>query len=62
MEFASNATEVVLRKGVCTGWLAMLVASILQPNPQVSPADGREALAPKVLECSFSFAKVAVVV
>ncbi|KAM4871259.1 methionine synthase reductase isoform X2 [Urocitellus parryii] len=48
VEFASNATAVVLRKGVCTGWLAKLVASILQPNTQASPADGREALAPKI--------------
>ncbi|XP_046286272.1 methionine synthase reductase isoform X2 [Marmota monax] len=48
VEFASNATAVVLRKGVCTGWLATLVASILQPNTQASPADGREALAPKI--------------
>ncbi|KAM5169592.1 methionine synthase reductase isoform 1-T2 [Callospermophilus lateralis] len=48
VEFASNTTAVVLRKGVCTGWLAKLVASILQPNTQASPADGREALAPKI--------------
>uniref|UniRef100_A0A8D2AXB8 Methionine synthase reductase n=1 Tax=Sciurus vulgaris TaxID=55149 RepID=A0A8D2AXB8_SCIVU len=48
VEFTSGATPVVLRRGVCTGWLATLVASILQPNTRASPADGREGLAPKI--------------
>ncbi|XP_069348058.1 methionine synthase reductase isoform X2 [Eulemur rufifrons] len=48
VEFLSNTTTVVLRKGVCTGWLATLVDSFLQPNTHVSCEDGGKALAPKI--------------
>ncbi|XP_036752566.2 methionine synthase reductase isoform X2 [Manis pentadactyla] len=46
VEFLSTAE--VLRRGVCTGWLATLVASVLQPNMHASHADGRKALAPEI--------------
>ena len=49
MEFWSDTTAVALRKGVCTGWLAALVESVLQPNTHASRADGEKALAPEVL-------------
>ncbi|XP_045421676.1 methionine synthase reductase isoform X1 [Lemur catta] len=48
VEFLSNTTTVVLRKGVCTGWLATLVDSFLQPNTHVSCEDSGKALAPKI--------------
>ncbi|XP_057565824.1 methionine synthase reductase [Hippopotamus amphibius kiboko] len=48
VEFLSNATEAVLRKGVCTGWLATLVESVLQPNACASHADVEKALVPKI--------------
>ncbi|XP_068846697.1 methionine synthase reductase [Capricornis sumatraensis] len=48
VEFLSNTTEVVLRRGVCTGWLATLVESILQPYTCTNHADGKKALAPKI--------------
>uniref|UniRef100_A0A2K6EFC8 Methionine synthase reductase n=1 Tax=Propithecus coquereli TaxID=379532 RepID=A0A2K6EFC8_PROCO len=48
VEFLSNTTTVVLRKGVCTGWLATLVDSFLQPNTRVSREDSGKALAPKI--------------
>ncbi|KAL4684162.1 hypothetical protein H8959_021856 [Pygathrix nigripes] len=47
VEFLSTAPTEVLRKGVCTGWLALLVASVLQPNTYASHEDSRIALAPK---------------
>lgn len=54
VEFLSNTTEVILRRGVCTGWLATLVESILQPYTCANHADGKKALAPKVRGvCSF---------
>ena len=54
VEFLSNTTEVILRRGVCTGWLAALVESILQPYTCANHVDGKKALAPKVWEeCSF---------
>nr|KAF6490322.1 5-methyltetrahydrofolate-homocysteine methyltransferase reductase [Molossus molossus] len=48
VEFLSSDTSVVLRRGVCTGWLATLVESILQPNMRASHADGGKALAPEI--------------
>ncbi|XP_076972944.1 methionine synthase reductase [Tamandua tetradactyla] len=48
VEFLSNATTAILRKGVCTGWLARLVAPILQPNTQAPCADGGQALGPEI--------------
>lgn len=51
VEFLSNTATVVLRKGVCTGWLATLVESLLQPHTCASHANGGRALAPEVLEC-----------
>nr|XP_020022081.1 methionine synthase reductase isoform X2 [Castor canadensis] len=48
VEFSSDTSAVVLRRGVCTGWLAKLVAPILQPNTQASHADSGKYLAPKI--------------
>ncbi|XP_073747197.1 methionine synthase reductase isoform X2 [Callorhinus ursinus] len=48
VEFLSNTTTEVLRKGVCTGWLATMVASILHPDPRVSRAEGGKAPAPEI--------------
>ncbi|XP_062067877.1 methionine synthase reductase isoform X1 [Lepus europaeus] len=48
VEFVSSTTTVVLRKGLCTGWLATAVASFLQPNTQDARADGGQGLAPQV--------------
>ncbi|XP_014923535.3 methionine synthase reductase isoform X2 [Acinonyx jubatus] len=48
VEFLSPTTMEVLRRGVCTGWLAMVVASILHPDTQVSPAEGGPAPAPEI--------------
>lgn len=48
VEFLSTAPTEVLRKGVCTGWLALLVASVLQPNTYASHEDSRKAVAPKI--------------
>ncbi|XP_058919254.1 methionine synthase reductase isoform X2 [Kogia breviceps] len=48
VEFWSDTTAVALRKGVCTGWLATLVGSVLQPNTRASRADGDKALAPEI--------------
>ncbi|XP_074212203.1 methionine synthase reductase isoform X4 [Camelus bactrianus] len=48
VEFPSDSTAGVPRRGVCTGWLATLVESILQPNTRAPPADGEEALAPQI--------------
>ncbi|XP_036266092.1 methionine synthase reductase isoform X1 [Pipistrellus kuhlii] len=48
VEFLSTTTPVVLRRGVCTGWLATLVESVLQPNRHASHADGGKALAPQI--------------
>ncbi|XP_053449048.1 methionine synthase reductase isoform X2 [Nycticebus coucang] len=47
VEFLAN-TAMVLRKGVCTGWLATLVDSFLQPSTSVSHEDCGKALAPKI--------------
>lgn len=49
VEFLSNTTKEVLRKGVCTGWLATVVASFLRPDVRVSCAEGEKAPAPEVL-------------
>ncbi|XP_037654934.1 methionine synthase reductase isoform X2 [Choloepus didactylus] len=54
VEFLSHTTAVVLRKGVCTGWLAALVAAILQPSaraPRAPCVDGGQALAPEISIC-----------
>ncbi|XP_034379513.1 methionine synthase reductase [Arvicanthis niloticus] len=48
IEFPSNTTAASLRKGVCTGWLATLVAPFLQPNSDVSDADSGDTLAPEI--------------
>ncbi|XP_021114259.1 methionine synthase reductase isoform X2 [Heterocephalus glaber] len=49
VEFLSHTPEVViLRKGLCTGWLAALVAPFLKPDSQASHADGGKAPAPKI--------------
>lgn len=48
VECPSNTTAAALRKGVCTGWLATLVAPFLQPNTEVSQAGGPDGLAPKI--------------
>uniref|UniRef100_H0V865 Methionine synthase reductase n=3 Tax=Cavia porcellus TaxID=10141 RepID=H0V865_CAVPO len=49
VEFLSHTpAAVTLRKGLCTGWLAGLVASSLQPDSQASPADGGTAPAPEI--------------
>ncbi|XP_047624945.1 methionine synthase reductase isoform X4 [Phacochoerus africanus] len=45
VEFSSHTTAEVLRRGVCTGWLATLVEPILQPNAR---AGGEKAPAPKI--------------
>lgn len=59
VEFVSNTTPVVLRRGVCTGWLATLVESVLQPNRRASHADGGKALAPQVLGvCSVGITEI----
>ncbi|XP_063138782.1 methionine synthase reductase isoform X4 [Rattus norvegicus] len=47
VELPSNTTAASLRKGVCTGWLATLVAPFLQPNTEVLTADHSDALAPE---------------
>lgn len=49
IECPSNTTVATLRKGVCTGWLATLVAPFLQPNTEALHAGSPDALAPKVL-------------
>ncbi|XP_051007006.1 methionine synthase reductase [Acomys russatus] len=49
VEFPSNPTAAVLRKGVCTGWLAALAAPLLQPSTEAPRADSGAALAPKIL-------------
>lgn len=49
VECPSNTTAATLRKGVCTGWLATLVAPFLQPNTEASQAGSPDGLAPKVL-------------
>ncbi|XP_064452947.1 methionine synthase reductase isoform X4 [Mirounga angustirostris] len=48
VEFVSNTTMEVLRKGVCTGWLATVAASVLHPYPRVSRAEGGKAPAPEI--------------
>ncbi|XP_045651891.1 methionine synthase reductase isoform X2 [Ursus americanus] len=48
VEFLSTTTMEVLRKGVCTGWLAAVVAAILRPDTRVSRAEGGTAPAPQI--------------
>lgn len=49
----------VLRKGVCTGWLAAVVAAILRPDTRVSRAEGGTAPAPQVLGvCSLGVIRI----
>uniref|UniRef100_A0A8C3W016 Methionine synthase reductase n=1 Tax=Catagonus wagneri TaxID=51154 RepID=A0A8C3W016_9CETA len=45
VEFCSATAAGVPRRGVCTGWLATLVESVLEPNRR---ADGEKAPAPKI--------------
>lgn len=59
VEFVSNTTMEVLRKGVCTGWLATVAASVLHPYPRVSRAEGGKAPAPEVLGvCSLGITRI----
>lgn len=48
IEFPSNTTAALPRRGVCTGWLATLVAPFLQPNTDVSNSESGATLAPEV--------------
>ncbi|XP_008580017.1 PREDICTED: methionine synthase reductase isoform X1 [Galeopterus variegatus] len=48
VEFLSSTTTVVLRKGVCTGWLAAMVAPLLQPDTRASLADSGRGPAPEI--------------
>ncbi|XP_045704302.1 methionine synthase reductase [Phyllostomus hastatus] len=49
VEFSPNTTSLVLRRGVCTGWLATLVESFLPLNTCASHADRMKAQAPEIL-------------
>ncbi|XP_004625252.1 methionine synthase reductase isoform X2 [Octodon degus] len=49
VEFLSHTpAAVTLRKGVCTGWLAGVVASVLQPDSLAPHAHSGTALAPEI--------------
>ncbi|XP_036063258.1 methionine synthase reductase [Onychomys torridus] len=48
VECPSHTAAATLRKGVCTGWLATLVAPFLQANTEASPAGSPDGLAPKI--------------
>lgn len=57
LEYPSPTTAAAPRKGVCTGWLATLVAPFLQPNTEAPHTDRPDALAPEVLgRCELSSA------
>lgn len=49
LECPSPTTAAAPRKGVCTGWLATLVAPFLQPNTEALHTDHPDALAPEIL-------------
>ncbi|XP_057646045.1 methionine synthase reductase isoform X1 [Chionomys nivalis] len=49
LECPSPTTAAAPRKGVCTGWLATLVAPFLQPNTEAPHTDRPDALAPEIL-------------
>lgn len=49
LECPSPTTVATPRKGVCTGWLATLVAPFLQPNTEAPHTDRPDALAPEIL-------------
>ncbi|XP_041488179.1 methionine synthase reductase [Microtus oregoni] len=49
LEYPSPTTAAAPRKGVCTGWLATLVAPFLQPNREAPHTDRPDALAPEIL-------------
>lgn len=49
LEYPSPTTAAAQRKGVCTGWLATLVAPFLQPNTEAPHTDRPDALAPEIL-------------
>lgn len=49
LECPSPTTATAPRKGVCTGWLATLVAPFLQPNTEAPHTDCPDALAPEIL-------------
>uniref|UniRef100_F6UGP3 Methionine synthase reductase n=1 Tax=Monodelphis domestica TaxID=13616 RepID=F6UGP3_MONDO len=48
VEFLSSVEPVILRKGICTGWLAMMVDSMLQRNGNISQGNNEEAESPKI--------------
>ncbi|KAL1783770.1 methionine synthase reductase [Sigmodon hispidus] len=48
IECPPNTAAAALRRGVCTGWLAALVAPFLQPNTEASQAGSPDELAPKI--------------
>ncbi|KAK7803343.1 hypothetical protein U0070_006174 [Myodes glareolus] len=49
LEYPSPITAAAPRKGLCTGWLATLVAPFLQPNTEAPHTDRPDALAPEIL-------------
>ncbi|XP_078009436.1 methionine synthase reductase isoform X2 [Phascolarctos cinereus] len=48
VEFLSSVEPVTLRKGICTGWLAVMVNSVLQGNGNVSQGNDVEASFPEI--------------
>ncbi|XP_068933063.1 methionine synthase reductase isoform X2 [Petaurus breviceps papuanus] len=48
VEFLSSVEPVTLRKGICTGWLALMVDSILQENGNISQGKDVEAGLPEI--------------
>ncbi|XP_027724720.1 methionine synthase reductase [Vombatus ursinus] len=48
VEFLSGVEPVTLRKGICTGWLAIMVDSVLQGNGNVSQGNDVEASFPEI--------------
>ncbi|XP_036616080.1 methionine synthase reductase isoform X2 [Trichosurus vulpecula] len=48
VEFLSSVEPVTLRKGVCTGWLALMVDSVLQGNGNISRGNNVESGFPKI--------------
>ncbi|XP_074063363.1 methionine synthase reductase isoform X2 [Macrotis lagotis] len=48
VEFLSSVEPVTLRKGICTGWLAVMVDSVLQGKGNMSQGNDFEAKFPKI--------------
>ncbi|XP_043833528.1 methionine synthase reductase isoform X2 [Dromiciops gliroides] len=48
VEFLSNVEPVTLRKGICTGWLALMVDPVLQGDGNISQGNIGEAGLPKI--------------